>query len=255
MTQGIAGRELEGRVAIVTGAARNIGRAIALDLADAGAAVLVHARGSADLAAEVVREIEAKGGRARMHLADITVPDQAAGTVAAAVDAFGRLDILVNSAAVRHETAFAAMTLADWHEVLAVILDGAFLMAQAAVPHLKGSDGASIVNLGGMSAHSGSAGRVHVTTAKAGIVGFTHGLAHDLGPDGITVNCVVPGLIGTQRTHLRGGEPAHHAQHTTLVGRRGKPEEVASLVRYLAGPSARYITGQTLHINGGAFLS
>ena len=248
-------RELDGRVAIVTGAARNIGRAIALDLAAAGAAVLVHAKSSADLAAGVVQEIEAMGGRAAMHLADVTVPEQAAGTVAAAVAAFGRLDILVSNAAVRHETTFEAMSFADWREVLAVILDGAFLMTQAAVPHLKASDSASVIALGGMSAHSGSANRVHVTTAKAGIVGFTHGLAHDLGPDGITVNCVVPGLIGTKRDHLRGGEPAHHAHKTTLLGRRGTPEEVAGLVRYLAGPSARYITGQTLHINGGAFLS
>lgn len=247
-------RELEGRVALVTGAARNIGRAIALDLAAAGAAVLVHANSSADLAAGVVQEIEAKGGRARMHLADVTVPEQAAATVAAAVEAFGRLDILVSNAALRKETAFAAMSFAEWREVLAVILDGAFLTAQAAVPHLKASDAASIITIGGMSAHAGSAGRVHVTTAKAGIVGFTHGLAHDLGPDGITVNCVVPGLIGTQRAPQQ-GEPAHHARHATLLGRRGTPEEVAGLVRYLAGPSARYITGQTLHVNGGAFLS
>jgi 3-oxoacyl-[acyl-carrier protein] reductase len=248
-------QELKGRVAIVTGAARNIGRAIALDLAAAGAAVLVHAKSSADLAAGVVQEIEAKGGRARLHLADVTVPDQAAGTVAAAVEAFGRLDILVSNAAVRRETAFEAMSFAEWREVLAVILDGAFLTAQAAAPHLKASDAASIITLGGMSAHTGSAGRVHVTTAKAGIVGFTHGLAHDLGPDGITVNCVVPGLIGTQRAHLGGGEPAHHGRHATLIGRRGTPEEVASLVRYLAGPSARYLTGQTFHVNGGAFVS
>ncbi|WP_395681030.1 SDR family NAD(P)-dependent oxidoreductase [Inquilinus sp.] len=248
-------RELEGRVALVTGAARNIGRAIALDLAAAGAAVLVHANSSADLAAGVVREIEAKGGRARMHLADVTVPEQAAATVAAAVEAFGGLDILVSNAALRKETAFEAMSFAEWREVLAVILDGAFLTAQAAVPHLRASDGASIITIGGMSAHAGSAGRVHVTTAKAGIVGFTHGLAHDLGPDGITVNCVVPGLIGTQRAPQQGGEPAHHARHATLLGRRGTPEEVAGLVRYLAGPSARYITGQTLHVNGGAFLS
>mgnify|MGYP001027655492 FL=1 len=116
-------RELEGRAAIITGAARNIGRAIALDLAAAGAAVLVHAKSSADLAAAVVQEIEAKGGRARLHLADVTVPEQAAATVAAAVEAFGRLDILVSNAALRKETAFETMSFAEWHEVLAVIRD------------------------------------------------------------------------------------------------------------------------------------
>jgi 3-oxoacyl-[acyl-carrier protein] reductase len=110
------------------------------------------------------------------------------------------------------------------------------------------------VNIGGMSAHSGAAGRAHVVAAKAGLAGLTRALAHDLGPDGITVNCVAPGLVDTTRGNSAGGTPAHHAVNRTLLGRRGEPGEIAALVTFLCGPGARYITGQTLHANGGAYL-
>lgn len=247
--------ELAGRVAIVTGAARNIGRAIALELAAGGAKVIVHAKSSADAAREVVREIEAAGGQAGMQLGDVTNPVATIALVDTAIQAFGRLDILVNNAAIRHEVAFAEMGWQEWRDVISVILDGAFLCSQAALPHLLRSDAGCIVNIGGMSAHGGSARRAHVLAAKAGLVGLTRALAHDLGPDNITANCVVPGLIDTKRTEPAGDRPAHHAERSTLLGRRGRPEEVASLVRYLCGPGARYVTGQTIHANGGAFLS
>jgi 3-oxoacyl-[acyl-carrier protein] reductase len=246
--------ELRGRVAVVTGAARNIGRAIALDLGRAGASVVVNARSSAAEAAEVVREIEAAGGAASVHLADISQPDAAQGLIDAAVRTFGRLDILVNNAAVRRESAFEDLDWQQWREVLSIILDGAYLCARAALPSLRLSDAGCIVNIGGMSAHRGSSGRAHVLAAKAGLIGLTRALAHDLGPAGITVNCVVPGLIATERGQAPGGTPAHHAGPGTLLGRRGEPEEVASLIRYLCGPGARYVTGQTIHANGGAFM-
>ena len=247
-------RPLAGRIAIVTGAARNIGRAIALELAMAGAAVVVGAKSSAQAADEVVRIIEGGGGRALAHLADISDPDDVAGMIAAAASRFGGIDILVNNAAIRRETAFETLEWQEWRSVVSSILDGAFLCARAALPHLSRSDMASIVNIGGMTAHTGAPGRAHVVAAKAGLAGLTRALAHDLSANGITVNCVVPGLIATERGVSAGPGPAHHATRVPLAGRRGTPEDIARLVRFLCEPSARYITGQTIHANGGAFL-
>jgi 3-oxoacyl-[acyl-carrier protein] reductase len=246
--------ELAGKVAIVTGSARNIGRAIALDLARAGAAVVVNAQKSADEAKATAHAIGAEGGRAIVQLGDVTQEKDAAALVDAALKAFGRLDCLVNNAALRREVPFAEMTLAEWREVNGIILDGAFLMAKAALPALKKSDAASIINIGGMSAHTGAMNRAHVVTAKAGLIGFTRALAHDLAMDHVTVNCVVPGMIETRRGKSSAAAPAHHARHMPPIGRRGTPEEIAGLVRYLAGPQARYITGQTIHANGGVFM-
>jgi 3-oxoacyl-[acyl-carrier protein] reductase len=248
---------LSGRAAIVTGSARNIGRAIALELAGAGAAVMVNARTSTAEAEGVAGEIRAAGGRAAVTMADITDPEAAHHLIAAAVEAFGRLDILVNNASVRRNTAFADLDYREWREVLAVTLDAAYLLSRAALPHLAASQSGAIVNIGGLSAHTGAGSRAHVVTAKAGLVGLTRALAHDLAPHGITANCVVPGIIDTTRHESSAGTgtPAHHAAHAPLAGRRGRPEEIAALVRFLCGPDARYITGQAIHANGGAFLA
>ncbi|HEY4191520.1 MAG TPA: SDR family oxidoreductase [Mesorhizobium sp.] len=246
-----ATRELDGRVALVTGAVRNIGRIMALEFANAGAAVIVNARSSKAEAEAVADEIVAAGGRAKVILADVSDPVGAGKLIDEAAAHFGRLDILVNSAAVRRETSFENLGYAEWREVLSTILDGAYLTTHAALAHLRKSDQAAIVNIGGLSAHIGAARRAHVIAAKAGLSGLTRALAHDLAEDGITVNCVSPGMIDTVRT---GGEPAHHAK-LPPVGRLGAPQEVASFVRYLCGPAARYITGQTIHLNGGAFMA
>jgi 3-oxoacyl-[acyl-carrier protein] reductase len=246
--------ELAGRVAIVTGSARNIGRAIAEALAAAGAAVLINARSSAAEAGEAADAIRAAGGCAMVKLGDVSKPEEAAGLVTAAGETYGRLDILVNNAAVRPESDFAELSFGEWREVLATILDGAFLLSQAALPLLRASDAGAIVNIGGLTAHTGAARRAHVVTAKAGLVGLTRALAHDLAPFGITVNCVAPGMIEPRRGETATAAPAHHARHMPLLGRRGLPREIAGLVRYLAGPAARYITGQTIHANGGTYL-
>ena len=243
---------LAGRVAVVTGSARNIGRAIALELAGAGAAIVVNARSAAADAEAVAAEIRQAGGKAAVKIADITDPASAQGLIAAAVTAFGRLDILVNNASVRREVDFAELDYREWREILGITLDGAYLCSHAALPHLIAAGSGTIVNIGGLSSHTGASRRAHVIAAKAGLAGLTRALAHDLAPHSITVNCVAPGLIETVRA---GKEPAHHALHQTADGRRGTPQEVAALVAFLCGPGARYITGQTIHANGGAFMT
>jgi 3-oxoacyl-[acyl-carrier protein] reductase len=243
-------KELEGRVALVTGAGRNIGRAIALELAAAGAGLVLNARTS-------IEELEAlaaeTGGLAL--LADVTDEAAVARMVAHAHARFGRLDILVNNAALRAVEPLAQISLQRWREISGVILDGAWNCSKACIPFLGKGGAGSIINIGGMSAHTGAAERPHVVAAKAGLVGLTRALAHDLAAQGVTVNCVVPGLIDTQRTQSSGALSAHHQKRETLLGRRGRPQDIAAAVRFLAGPGARYITGQTLHVNGGAFLS
>ena len=241
--------------AVVTGGARNIGRSIALALSRAGHAVVINAQHSGPAAAAVAAEIVAAGGRAMVHLADVTDEAAVHGLMEAAANFGGGIDILVNNAAIRRETPFAALDYREWREVIAVILDGAYLCTRAALPCLKQCGAGAIVNIGGLSAHTGSPGRAHVVAAKSGLAGLTRALAHDLAGDGITVNCVVPGLIDTVRGASTGGEPAMHTLHNTLVGRRGQPEEVAALVAFLCGPEARYVTGQTMHANGGAYLN
>lgn len=251
----MSGRELEGRVALVTGGGRNIGRAIALDLADAGAAVAIVARSDAAAAATVVAEIEAKGGQAMSVLGNVADEADVARLFGTVLERFGRLDVLVNNAAVRNEVPFEDMTLAQWREVLAVTLDGAFLCSRAALDALTASGAGAIVCIGGLTAYTGARHRAHVVAAKAGLDGLTKALAQELGPRSITVNLVSPGLIETVRgSPSSPGQPQHHGHSATLVGRRGRPDEVAAMVRYLVGPHGRYITGQTVHVNGGAFL-
>ncbi len=246
-------KELTGKVAIVTGAGRNIGRAIALALADGGASVVVNARSNHAEAEAVAHEIEAGGGKALVHIGDIADAAAVQAMADAAMNRFGRIDILVNNAALRREKPFDEISFAEWREVMNVILDGTFHCVKACLPGLRQSGAGTIVNIGGLSAHTGARDRAHVVTAKAGIVGFTRALAHDLAPDGITVNCVVPGLIGTPRPKHT-PEPAHHLVHHTITGERGRPEDVAAAVRFLCSPAARYVNGQTIHSNGGAYL-
>jgi 3-oxoacyl-[acyl-carrier protein] reductase len=249
----IYSNELAGKVAIVTGAGRNIGRAIALALARSGASILVNTRSNRAEADEVVRGIESLDREALVHIGDVADAEAMAAMAEAAVARFGRIDILVNNAALRREKPFAEMDYAEWREILDVTLDGTFHCTKACLPALRASGAGTIVNIGGLSAHTGASNRAHVITAKAGIVGLTRALANDLAADGITVNCVVPGLIGTPRPKGQ-PEPAHHLTHQTITGERGRPEDVAAVVRFLCSPAARYITGQAIHANGGAYF-
>ena len=252
MTQGENAGALAGRVALVTGAARNIGRAIALTLAGEGAAIVVNTRASRDEADATVAEIGKRGGKAMLAIADVSDPDQVARMVEEATKRFGRLDILVNNAAVRREAPIDQISLQEWREIMGIVLDGAFICVKACLPHMRQGGVGSIVNLGGLTAHLGSKNRPHVVTAKAGLIGLTRALAHDLAGDKIMVNCVVPGLIDTVRKASSSVNPGHHALHQTLTGGRGAPQDVADAVLYLV--TSRYVTGQTLHVNGGAYL-
>jgi 3-oxoacyl-[acyl-carrier protein] reductase len=245
-------KELTGKTAIVTGAGRNIGRAIALSLAQAGASLVINVRANQIEAENVVRAIESGGGKATAVLGDIGDEKTAAALANAALKRFGRIDILVNNAALRREKSIAEMSYAEWREVMNVVLDGAFRCVHACLPALK-KNGGSIINIGGMSAHIGSKDRAHVIAAKAALVGFSRALAHDLAADKITANCVVPGAIDTTRPDTS-QRPAHHLTHGTITGERGKSEDVAAMVRYLCGPGGRYVTGQTIHVSGGAYL-
>ena len=246
------GKELAGKVAVVTGAGRNIGRAIALHLAAGGASVMVNARSNQAEADAVVAEIKAAGGKAVAFLADVANAAAVEKMAQATLTAFGRIDILVNNASLRREKPIDEMSYAEWREIMDATLDSAFHGVHACLPAMK-KNGGAIINIGGMSAHIGSKGRAHVMTAKAGLVGFSRALAHDLGAYHITANCVVPGAIHTTRprTSLN---PAHHLTHGTITGEPGKPDDVAAMVRLLAGPGGRNVTGQTIHVNGGAFL-
>jgi len=248
------GRELDGKVALVTGAARNIGRAIARSLAAGGSSVMVNARTSRAMAEETVAMIEQAGGRAALHIADVTDAAQVATLVEATLERFGRLDVLVNNAAVRMETPFEKITLEDWRRVIATVLDGAFLCTQACLPHLARSGAGAVINIGGLTGHRGASGRAHVIAAKAGLAGMTKALALDLAPQSITVNCVVPGTIDSQRGLPGVPERPEHRRAPPPIGRRGEPEEIAAMVRMLCGPDARYVTGQAIHVNGGGYM-
>src|SRR3989442_4548031 len=205
-----AGNELAGRVALVTGGARNIGRAIARSLAAGGAAVMVNAKTSRAQAEETVTMIEQASGKAALHIADATDPRAVAAMVEETVRRFGRIDALVNNAAVRMEAPFEQITLEDWRRVMSSILDAAFICTQACLPHLVKSGAGTVINIGGLTGPRGARGRVHVIATKAGLPRMTKALPLDPAPQLITVNCVLPGRIHCQnRQPLRTPRPAH----------------------------------------------
>jgi 3-oxoacyl-[acyl-carrier protein] reductase len=247
------GKQLSGRAAIVTGAGRNIGRAIVHALAHEGANVLINVRSNRAEADNVAREVQQLGAKPAVHVGDVADPNAVAAMAEAALAAFGRIDCLINNAALRAEKSFDSMSYEEWRMVMDLTLDAPFHCVKACLSALKASGAGRVVNIGGMSAHTGAKNRAHVVTAKAGLVGFTRALANDLAEFGITANCVVPGLIGTPRP--KGSpEPQHHLTHSTITGERGKPEDVAGMVAFLCTPAARYITGQSVHTNGGAYF-
>lgn len=244
-------RELEGKVALVTGAGRNIGRCIAIELANAGARVAVNTRKSGDDLTAVVEEIRKAGGDAEPYLADISNRDQCQAMVAGILKRFGRVDFLVLNASVRTERPFLELTYEEWREPLSISLDGTFFLAQACLPSMIANGGGSIVTLGGMTSITGAKKRTHGSAAKHGMVGMTRSLAREFAPQGIRVNCVAPGQMNTVRS--AGRSPKHDPAGIPL-GRYGEGSEIATTVRFLCGPGASYITGQTIHVNGGMLM-
>lgn len=244
---------LRGKVAMVTGASRRIGRAVALGLAQAGADVVVHARQSRDEVEGVADEIRAMGRRAEVALGDVTVEQDVLALFDVAKAAFGGVDILVNNAAIRGEKAFIDMTLDEWRATNSVILDGAFLCSREALRSMVGRGGGTIINLGGVSAHVGAKKRAHVATGKAGLVGLTKSIAVEFADRNITANCVAPGKIGGKRSATAGESPAMGVGGP-IVGREGEIAEAAFVILSLCMPEARYMTGQTVHVSGGMFM-
>jgi 3-oxoacyl-[acyl-carrier protein] reductase len=248
----LAGRELQGRVALVTGGARNIGKAISLALAAAGASVAVNTRASREDADALVKVIREAGGAAEFYVADIADAAAVKAMTEAALKRFGRIDILVLNASQRREVPFKDMSFEEWRATMSITLDGSFHCIKACLPSMTACGGGHIITLAGDAVLLGNPGKAHNTAAKNGLVGLTRVLAKELAEDGIRVNCVSPGSIDTVR-------PAHRSSRAPAkgaipLGRWGEPEEIAAVVRFLCGPGGGFITGQTIHVNGGNMM-
>lgn len=241
------------RVAIVTGAAGNIGRATAVALAGQGFDLVVHANSDRKGAEETARQVESAGAGSKVVLTDLTDPGSAERLMAGAHE-LGHVAVLVNNAARREAAAFRDMTLEQWRAIMAINLEAPFLCAQACIGDMVEGGWGRIINIGGLSGHRGASNRAHVVTSKAALVGLTKALATEFAGTGITANCVVPGEIDTKRG-ASAGTPGHHpGASASLVGRRGTPADVAAMIVMLCGDSGAYVTGQTLHVNGGIYL-
>jgi 3-oxoacyl-[acyl-carrier protein] reductase len=246
---------LAGRVALVTGSVRRVGRAILMKLAEEGASVVVNTRSDLAKAQELAAAIEGGhgAGRAMACLADVTDPQSVQRMVDAIVARFGRLDILVNNANARAQAEAKSFTRDDWHAVIDTTLEGSYQCAMAAAPHLSRGGAGRIVNIAGITAQIGSANHAHVVSAKAGLIGLTRALANDLGPMNITVNCVSPAIIfaddddPNRAARLRKAFPIERVP----LRRYGTVEDLADTVVSLCGPAWRFVTGQSILVNGG----
>ena len=238
-------------MALVTGSGRNIGRAIILKLAAEGANVVVNARSNREEAESVAAEAAALGVESLAVVADVADEPQVGGMFAAAIERFGKVDILVSNAAIRPHKPFLELTLEDYERVRGVVLDGAFYCARAAIPSMKRNGSGRIVFLTGDGAWNGSAQRSHVSAAKMGVVGLARGLASEFAPDNIRVNVVSPGRIDTTRDLA--WYPQQNMADTSEIplGRLGAVDDIAAACVFLVTDDCGFITGQTIHVNGG----
>lgn len=244
--------DLAGRVALVTGASRGIGRAIALHLASAGATVVAGAR--ADHAGAVQGQIEEAGGAAVAITLDVTDPASIGAAARTAFDRFGRVDILVNNAGIVRDQLLMRMKTEEWDAVVATNLTAAYRSSQAVLrPMLKQRSG-RIINIASVVGQSGNPGQANYAASKAGLIGFTKSLAQEVASRGITVNVVAPGMIETDMTAALDERAQAALRERIPMGRLGSPEEVAGVVRFLASDEASYITGQVIGVNGGMYM-
>ena len=247
-------RLLEDKVAIVTGASRGIGRAIALDLAANGAHVAVNYRRSADEAREVVRQIEAMGRRGLAIQADVASFADAQRMVETVVKELGGLDILVNNAGINRDSVIWKMTEEQWDEVIAVDLKGTFNYIRAAAPIFKEQGAGKIVNITSINGLRGKFGQSNYTAAKGGVIALTKTVARELGRYNVNVNAVAPGLIETDMVRQAPEKVREMALAEIVLGRLGQPEEVAWVVTFLCSERARHITGEVITVDGGQYL-
>jgi 3-oxoacyl-[acyl-carrier protein] reductase len=247
---------LEGRTALVTGSGRNIGRATILAYAKEGANVVVNARSNQEEVDAVVKEAQDIGVKAIGVLADISDPASVQAMADKVLSTFGKVDILVNNAAIRSPRPFTEIDYAEWRRVISVDLDGAFHCIKAFLPGMLEQSWGRIINITGMMAHRGNPGMTHVSAAKLGMVGLTRSLSVELAPHDILVNCISPGAIGGRPNPnpLSEEEATQLARRleTIPINRRGTPEEIAGLCLFLTLPGGGYISGQHLHVNGAA---
>lgn len=247
-------KELEGKVCLVTGASRGIGRAIALALAELGAQIAFSYQSSHEKAEEICRQITAKGGRCRAFAANMAVEEEVNRMVQEINDSMGPIAILVNNAGITRDRSFLKMTKAMWDEVIHVNLDGLFNVTHATLPCMINLGWGRIINISSVVGLTGNFGQTNYAATKGGVNSFTMTLAREVARKGITVNSIAPGFIATDMTKDVPAAALEQVKAMTPVGRLGNPEEVADAVAFLAGPRASYITGQVLSVNGGLYM-
>jgi 3-oxoacyl-[acyl-carrier protein] reductase len=243
--------ELDGRIALITGASRGIGRATALELASAGAAIGVNYRSDAAGAEAVVAEITAAGGRALALGADVADPEQAAALVARCEDELGEIDALVCNAGITRDNLMARITPKDFDDVIATNLGGTFHVCQAAGRRMLRRRRGAIVTMSSIVGIHGNAGQTNYSASKAGLIGLTKSLAKEIGSRGVRVNCIAPGYISTELTDVLPESAREALLASTPLGRLGEPEDIARCVRFLVSDAAGFVTGAVLSVDGG----
>jgi 3-oxoacyl-(acyl-carrier-protein) reductase len=246
--------ELKGKVSLITGSSRGIGRATAVMLAEAGSHVAVNYVSNERAAGEVVKQVEGMGVRAKAYRADISNSKQTDAMIDQVLDDFGTVQVLVNNAGITRDRSFMKLSREQWHEVLLVNLDGAFNCTSKLLPIMVESKWGRVINISSIVAQMGNFGQSNYAVAKGGLIAFTKSLAREVATKGVTVNAVAPGFIDTDMTAVVAEKALDVVRTLTPMGRLGTPEEVAIAIRFLAAPRASFITGQVINVNGGMYM-